>query len=164
MRIGETINIKINDYKENYFILNDTKNGEDRKIMIPLTLKEEIKRYHVKFHNKSDNNELFFKLNRSTIEGYFKKTLKQSNIKRTNGIPRLHDLRHTFIVHTIEKFRKEGKDIDEMLPILQAYVGHQSLSSLTYYFHLNNDVLQELRNVSNNNFNSLIPLKEDEDE
>ena len=46
-----------------------------------------------------------------------------------------------------------------MLPILQAHVGHQSLSSLAYYFHLNNDILTELKDFSNNNFNTIIPLK-----
>lgn len=164
MRIGETINIRIDDYKENYFILNDTKNGKNRKIMIPLTLKEEIKRYHMKFHNQSDNNELFFKSSIYTIEKYFKKLLIESNIKGASNNPRLHDLRHTFIVHTIEKFRKESKNTDEMLPILQAHVGHQSLKSLAYYFHLNNDILQELNNFSNNNFNNLIPQYGDENE
>lgn len=162
MRIGETINMTINDYRENYFILNDTKNGESRKIMIPVTLKEAIRNYHIKFHSQTDNNELFFNLNRYAIEGYFKKILKLSNIKRTSSIPRLHDLRHTFIVHSIEKFRKENKSIDEMLPVLQAHVGHRSLESLAYYFHLNNDILNELKIVSNINFNNLIPLKDDE--
>lgn len=164
MRIGEVINIRINDYKENYFILNNTKNGENRKIMIPFTLKEEIKKYYIKFHSQSDNNDLLFKLNRDNIEKYFKKLLNKSNIKGTSNIPRIHDLRHTFIVHTIEKFRKERKNMEEMLPILQAHVGHQSLESLTYYFHLNNDILQELKSFSNNNFNNLIPLNGDENE
>lgn len=164
MRIGEALNIMINDYKENYFILNETKNGEERKVMIPCTLKEEIKRYYVKHHSQSDNNKIFFKSSIDAIERYFKKLLNLSNIKGSNNVPRLHDLRHTFIVHTIEKFRKEGKSIDEMLPILQAHVGHRSLKSLSYYFHLNNDILQELKNFSNNNFNNLIPLREDENE
>ena len=98
------------------------------------------------------------------MEEYFKKVLRKSCITLTNNGPRLHDLRHTFIVHTIEKFRKEGKNIDEMLPVLQAYVGHQSITSLSYYFHLNNDILQELRNISNTKFNDLIPMGGDENE
>ena len=164
MRIGEVISIAINNYSENYFILYNTKNGQDRKVMIPLTLKEEIGKYHTKFHYQSDNDELFFKVKVTPVEKYFKKLLRLSNIKITNNGPRLHDLRHTFIVHTIEKFRKDGKNMDEMLPILQAYVGHQSLASLTYYFHLNNDILQELKNISNKTFNNLIPVRGDENE
>lgn len=159
MRIGELLNISINDYKENYFILRNTKNSQDRKTMIPISLKAEIKKYYLKFYAQCNNDKLLFNAKRSVIEIYFKKVLKKSNIVLTDKGPRLHDLRHTFIVHTIEKFRKEGKNIDEMLPILQAHVGHQSLSSLAYYFHLNNDILTELKDFSNNNFNTIIPLK-----
>ena len=159
MRIGELLNITISNYDENYFMICDTKNDQDRKIMIPFTLKDEIKSYHLKFHNQSNNDDLFFKVTLSTIEKYFKKVLKSSKISISNHGPRLHDLRHTFVVHTIEKFRKDGKNIDEMIPILQAHVGHKSINSLAYYFHLNNDILQELKSISNNNFNSLIPLR-----
>ncbi len=53
MRIGEVISIAINNYGENYFTLYNTKNGQDRKVMILLTLKEKIRKYHTKFHYQS---------------------------------------------------------------------------------------------------------------
>jgi hypothetical protein len=37
--------------------------------------------------------------------------------------PGLHDLRHTFAVHTLEAWVKRGKDINRMLPVLSGYMG-----------------------------------------
>lgn len=44
-----------------------------------------------------------------------------------------------------------------MLPILQAYVGHNSISSTSYYFYMTNDILNELRTLSEKKLGYLIP-------
>lgn len=162
MRIGELCNISVKDYDGYSFILKDTKNGTSRKIMIPQTLKTDVNKFYKKYYKTE--SEFLFMVNSNSIRKYFKKVLVSSNIEITDNGPRVHDLRHTYVVHSIEKFRKEGKDIDTMLPILQAQLGHQSLRALSYYFHLDNDVLYELRKESNNKFNYLVPESCDLDE
>jgi integrase/recombinase XerD len=42
--------------------------------------------------------------------------------------PRLHDLRHTFAVHRLEDWYRQGADLGAKLPVLSAYMGHQSLA------------------------------------
>ncbi len=163
MRIGEVLSITVYDYKINYFIIRDTKNGKDRKIMIPDTLKDEIKNLYNKYYKESKLTEKLFNVSHSAILKYFKKVLKRSNIKINDNGPRIHDLRFTYLLHTIEKLRKEEKDIDAILPLLQIQLGHQSLDALSYYVHLNTDVLNELCKISNKEFNYLIP-KGGEDE
>ena len=69
-------------------------------------------------------DELIFKVSEGTIENYFKKVLTISDIKITDKGPRLHDLRHTFVVHNIDRAIKKGKDINSILPILGAQLGH----------------------------------------
>lgn len=162
MRIGEVLNLKVDDYKRDYFILRKTKNNEERTIMIPNELNEDLFKFINKFHKASE--ETLFNVSESAIKNYFKKVLKLSNIKITDNGPRLHDLRHTFIVHSIEKARKDGKDLNVYFPILQAHVGHKSIKSLSYYFHINNDILNEIKNISENNFSYLIPEVGDENE
>lgn len=164
MRIGEVLNIKIEEYKKDYFVLKKTKNNKDRRIMIPNDLNDTILSYHKKFHKNKTNNDLFFEVSTSAIELYFKKVLRLANIKVTDTGPRVHDLRHTFILHSIEKLRKDNKDLNVYLPVLQALVGHTSIRSTAYYFHLNNDILHELNEISEQNFSYLIPeVKEDDD-
>lgn len=161
MRIGEVLNITISDYKIDYFIIRDTKNGKDRKIMIPNSLNEEIKKLYNKYYKESNITDKFFNVGYEAISKYFKEILKRTNIKINDNGPRLHDLRFTYLLHIIEKFRKERKDVDAILPLLQIQLGHQSLKALSYYVHLNTDVLNELCEISNQKFNYLIPLEED---
>lgn len=161
MRVGELLGIKTTDYKVDYFILRKTKNNQERTIMIPDSLKKDIEDFHNKFHNQP--NQLFFVISLSATQTYFKKVMRLAKIKLTDNGPRVHDLRHTFIVHSIEKMRKEGKDLNVYLPILQNHIGHQSFNSLSYYFHINNDVLYELKNISEKNLSYLIPEMKDGD-
>ena len=154
MRVGELLSIKTSDYKVDYFILRKTKNNQERTIVIPESLKENIEDFPNKFHNQP--NQLFFEISLGAIQTYFKKVMRLAKIKLTDNGPRVHDLRHTFIVHSIEKMRKEGKDLNVCLPILQNHVGHQSLDSLSYYFHINNDILHELKEISEKNLSYLI--------
>ena len=39
-------------------------------------------------------------------------------------------------------------DLNVFLPILQSQLGHQSLNSLSYYFHITNDVLKVVNKIS----------------
>lgn len=158
MRIGEVLNLKIQDYNEEqgFFCIKDTKNEEERLVTLPDKLNEIIMKFHKKFHYNKSSNENFFEAKTGIIEKYFYKVLKFSGIERCENSPRLHDLRHTFVVHSIEKLYNEGKDINAYLPILQTYIGHQSLESLAYYFHLTNNILKEINKISNEKLGYLI--------
>lgn len=50
--------------------------------------------------------------------------------------PRVHDLRHTFAVHCLNKWVDEGRDIYTVLPILSNYLGHSSISATSHYLRL----------------------------
>ena len=161
MRIGEVLNLTIDDYKDGYFHLIDTKNGEERLIVLSSSLKKLIDSYIYKFKYKFMDNNKLFQTCESTILKYFNKILKLSNIIKNDKGPRLHDLRHTFVVHLIEKWMKEESDINVFLPILQTHMGHKSLNALTYYFHLTHDLMTEVNRISEDNLSYLIPRLED---
>jgi integrase/recombinase XerD len=50
--------------------------------------------------------------------------------------PGIHDLRHTFAVHLLEAWVREGKDIRQKLPVLSRYMGHVLLKSTEVYLRL----------------------------
>jgi integrase/recombinase XerD len=61
---------------------------------------------------------------------------RKAGISRRDGIssqPRMIDLRHTFAVHCLNAWLKEGRDLRSMLPILGAYLGHARLNSSEAY-------------------------------
>ena len=159
MRIGEVLSLKINDYDIGNGILyiKDPKNNMERLICLPKNIIVELNNYISIFNYLFTENNVIFNAKSAAIEKYFYKVLKEVNINRTNTGPRLHDLRHTFVVHRIEKYAKEQVDFNAMLPVLQAHLGHQSLSSLTYYFHMTKYILKDINRVSEEYFGYLIP-------
>ena len=50
--------------------------------------------------------------------------------------PRVHDIRHTYAVHALEKMIDEGQDVYCTLPILSAYMGHRGIESTEKYLRL----------------------------
>ena len=159
MRIGEVLSLKINDYdiENGILYIKDPKNNIERLICLPKNIIVELNNYISKFNYLFTENNVIFNAKSNAIEKYFYKVLKEVNINRTNIGPRLHDLRHTFVVHRIEKYAKEQVDFNAMLPVLQAHLGHQSLSSLTYYFHMTEHILKDINKVSEEYFGYLIP-------
>ena len=95
---------------------------------------------------------------------YFKKVLMLPNIKITDKGPRLHDLRHTFVVHNIDKAIKQNKDINQILPIIMTQIGHKSLNSIAYYFHISKDIIGTVNEISQNELGYLIPSMGENDE
>ncbi len=47
--------------------------------------------------------------------------------------PRIHDLRHTFAVKTLEGWYSRGIDVDARLPLLSTYLGHVNPASTYWY-------------------------------
>ena len=58
--------------------------------------------------------------------------------------PRLHDLRHTFAVHRLEEWVREGVDLDAKLPVLAAYMGHRSLTGTQRYLRITPEVFPDI--------------------
>jgi site-specific recombinase XerD len=53
--------------------------------------------------------------------------------RRSGRLPRIHDLRHTFAVRTVEEWYRAGLDVERRLPWLSTYLGHVSPSSTYWY-------------------------------
>jgi integrase/recombinase XerD len=69
----------------------------------------------------------------------FERLRKVSGIARHDGAcyqPRLHDLRHTFAVHRLTAWFKQGADLNRMLPALSAYLGQVGLGSAERYLSM----------------------------
>ena len=159
MRLGEVLSIQKQDYliEDGCFHLKNTKNEQERYVFLPESLKQEMNFFLHKFQYQLEKESLIFSISSSTIEQYFYKVLKRSHIPRRENSPRVHDLRHTFVVHKIQEYVNAGKDINVMLPILQKHLGHQSLKALSYYFHLTKDILTDIKQISEEKFHDIIP-------
>ncbi|MDR1462586.1 MAG: tyrosine-type recombinase/integrase [Azoarcus sp.] len=54
-------------------------------------------------------------------------------VRGDHAYHRLHDLRHTFIVHSVLRLYEQGGDIERSLPALSIYVGHAKLADTYWY-------------------------------
>jgi len=73
-----------------------------------------------------------------TLYRRFHDLLADAGIPRREGRhgPRIHDLRHTFCVHTLEKIDEDTFDIYASSPLLSTFLGHKTLKETEYYLRL----------------------------
>ena len=57
--------------------------------------------------------------------------------------PRLHDLRHTFAVHRLLSWYRDGGDVQARLPLLSTYMGHVCMVSTQVYLNITGELLHE---------------------
>ena len=157
VRISEALYLKNKDIylDDNYFILRDSKNGKERMIPISQSLAVVCREY-VANRNKlplnQPRNEYFFisangsVVKRDAVYRNFRKILKSAGIDflGEHRGPRIHDLRHTFSVHSLSMMTESGIDLYCSLPILSTYLGHQSLQATNSYVRLTAEIYPEL--------------------
>ena len=73
--------------------------------------------------------------------------------------PRIHDLRHTFVVHRIVQWQTQGVDIDQAMLSLSTYVGHAMVTNTYWYL----SAVPELMALAAGRFESFAARKEAQD-
>lgn len=77
--------------------------------------------------------------------------------KKDDGVSvRAYDFRHHFAYANMNRWLKEEKDVNAMLPYLMKYMGHQDIENTLYYFHLVPDIYDTIVRKSSS-FESLLP-------
>ena len=153
MRVSEVCQLKVDEVDlENRIIhINHAKNDNRRIVTISESLNSEIKRYLAKCNDHQLSGTYFFDSGASSNEGYvspkcvyayFRRYLCLADIahKGTGFGPRLHDLRVTFAVHSLQRLTTDSNDVNASLAYLSAYMGHQSLRETQEYLWLDKDL------------------------
>lgn len=70
--------------------------------------------------------------------------------------PRVHDLRHSFAVHRLLRWYREGADVQAKLPLLATYLGHCSFLSTQRYLTATPELLAEASRRFHDGFGALI--------
>ena len=71
------------------------------------------------------------------------KLLVKDVICRDSPSLRIHDIRHTFAVHRLLRWYREGADVQSKLPLLSAFMGHTEIRSTEVYLTITMDLLKE---------------------
>ena len=169
LRISETLGLKIKDIDFDNRILHvkNAKNNKDRDVPFSESIAEYLKWYYRKIHTFYCDNDYFFKSNRGTghyektaVNHYFRDILFECGIKsggRKYGGPHLHNLRHTFCVHSMSNMFHKGISHEVALPLLMTYMGHASLSETGKYLKLTAEAFPDLVEQINHVYSKIIP-------
>jgi len=151
MRINEVLHLKIEDVDLGSGVLTvrDGKFSKDRLVPMAPSTTLRLRRYASVLGNSS---EFFFPApddgpySKETVYQIFRQLLLASHIPhggRGRG-PRLHDLRHSYAVHRLEIWYRQGADLAAKLPLLSTYMGHKSLVGTQRYLHLTPEIFPDI--------------------
>jgi integrase len=78
------------------------------------------------------------------VEGLLRRVICRAGLRKKpgHGGPRIHDLRHTFVVHRMTEWYRRGVNPQAHLPHLAAYLGHRDIHSTLVYLTITQELLQ----------------------
>ncbi len=119
------------------------KGGKDRLVPVSAALRRRLAEHHALVAGRTGGDWFFpgsngQPLTLMNIYKNFRRFLWQARIShggKGHG-PRVHDLRHSFAVSNVRSWFARGEDAGALLPVLQAYMGHDSIADTDYYLRL----------------------------
>lgn len=144
LRISEALALTLDDIDQERSTLHVVcgKFGKERLVPISPSTLSAVDEYLTIRDSQASNSSsapLFLAaydttMNRGQAYHYFKRLCQHCEIQG-NPSPRLHDLRHNYACRRLALWRKEGKDINAMLPVLATAMGHVNIFATQRYLH-----------------------------
>lgn len=155
IRIGEALALNLKDFysSEERLYIAEGKFRKARWVPLSASTCQALNDYvesRLKMTPRSLDSPLFLnqrgrRLHYATVNQTFHRLLGQSAIAQKNRIgPTLHGLRHTFAVHRLLAWYRDGTDINARLPWLATYMGHVDIASTHVYLHPTAELLEEV--------------------
>lgn len=144
MRVGEAIALGRGDidWTEGVLVVWSSKFNKSRELPLqPSTINALASYARLRDHHVSaPQSPRFFVSGKGTPIIYsdfgvkFRELVARTGIEAGSPVyPRVHDLRHSFAVHTLVRWYRTGEDVAALLPRLSTYLGHLS-PGYTYWY------------------------------
>lgn len=157
LRVSEALNLTVKDVdlENGILYIRHAKNDKERLVPMSASLTEKCRTFSEKAHlNSKDTTPFFYnksygKYSVSSVHKFFRGIMWDVGIPylgRNKG-PRVHDLRHTFACHNIQKWAEAGEPIQSNLVILSKYLGHANVSATQWYLHMSAQEFPMIREI-----------------
>ena len=167
LRISEALNLKIRDVdmKEGVLLIRNAKDYRDRLVPLNSDLHARYLQYYAEvLQDKAEDFPFFPSVDgncyrQASIGTVYRELLWKCGISyggRKKG-PHLHSLRHTFSVHCLQKHISGGGDLQAILPVLSAYLGHKTFQGTQKYLHLTAELFPEILDMVGKHCAGIIP-------
>ena len=168
LRSSEVANLNIDDVDLDKGVLRimDTKFGKDRYVPMSVSLWEDCKKYFQAIHKSSAGKSPYLPnrfrehYSKGAVYEIFRVLMLKADISHSGawGGPRLHDLRHTFAVHSLRNSVLKDEGLTVILPYLSSYMGHSGLTGTQKYLRLTADLYPDITEKLKLKFGDIIPM------
>lgn len=145
MRVGESVRLDCDDvdHGQGLLTIRNTKFGKSRQLPLHPTVIEALADYA---HRRDERrpkpkSPSFFtsaigtRLLRDNVCTVFPRLVREIGLMPENQLrpPRLHDLRHSFAVRSLISWYRDGADVEQRLPLLSTWLGHDAPKNTYWY-------------------------------
>lgn len=148
LRRGELVRLVMSDYDpvERTLLVRTSKFHKSRLVALSKTGADELERYlRVRRRLPHHADAPLLVSNYHGCRAYsgasfglaMRRLFRVADVRMPDGsYPHVHDLRHTFAVHVLLRWYRDGVDVQAKLPALATVMGHVSVASTAYYLAL----------------------------
>ena len=141
MRIAEALTLQIDDVITDGLVVRETKFQKSRLLPLHATARLALDRYLVARQRLAAMDRALFvsvagrPLSYNTVRGVFLQLLDRTNLRGAHSgrDPRIHDLRHTFAVRSLEQCRHDRAAVARHIVALSTYLGHAHVTDTYWY-------------------------------
>lgn len=157
LRIGETVQLKTKnvDLENGILTMIHTKGDKQRLVPMDLTMTDILTKYCMAMELLKKSDAWLFPsaitdkpVSHRAVKHKFEEILKSNNIrlenrKRYERGPCLHCFRHVFAFKSFTQTERNGRKINDSVPYLSVYLGHDSLEETSKYLRFSNEMYPE---------------------
>lgn len=140
MRIAEALALQLDDVSADGLVIRDTKFQKSRLLPLHATARQALDRYPAARQTMDVADRMLFvssagkPLSYDTARRVFLRLLDRIGLRRAHSgrDPRIHDLRHTFAVRSLEQCRRDRAAVTRHIVALSTYLGHTHVTH-TYW-------------------------------
>jgi integrase/recombinase XerD len=161
LRISEALALKRDDLTDDGLVVRGGKFNKSRLLPIHPTTRQALERYlAIRDRLAPEGDDLFVVTtgrapHKTTVYLVFRRLAHQIGLRglgRTPG-PRLHDLRHTFAVRSLEACAHDRRAVAGHMLALSTYLGHVELAHTYWYLQATPVLLRSIAEASEQLFN-----------
>ncbi len=163
IRIGEALALNLMHFhrKEQMLYIAEGKFRKDRWAPLSDSTCQALQQYfniRLLMTPRSPDSAFFInqrscRLHYCTVNQTFRHLLRQCNIHHSKHTgPRIHDIRHTFAVHRLLAWYRDGKDVNARLPWLATYMGHVDIHSTQVYLRATPELIEQVHRRFHNHY------------
>jgi integrase/recombinase XerD len=158
LRRKEVIELRISDFADDGLYIRQTKFRKSRFVPLHSSSIAQVQRYlEARRSVSAETDHLFVSLRRRKLAGHtvlatFQKICEQAGVSRTTTgrPPRLHDIRHSFAVHALQRCLVTRDQVNRHMLALTTYLGHARVESTYWYLESTPQLLLDISGACEN--------------